>query len=140
MASIPSQFIKPLSVILGKLFTINDLQAVVLETTGNGLFEVYAAEKLPLRQTVFELLNGVSREGVAELVLSEMVLQRPQSLELLDLVNQAVPVASTPHLKRVFQVLPQRAGVPISGLLNDAFVPGMQTITCSYLCTMGLSA
>lgn len=139
MGSIPPKYVEPLSVVLGKLFTMPDLEALVLSTTGDGLFEVWVAEGMPRRQTIFELLQRVSAQGIARLILAEMLARHPQSGDLRDLVAEAVPDALTLAPRQDFRLSPQRGGVPIAGLPDDAFAPGLKTNVAPHLTRIGLS-
>lgn len=139
MGSIPPIHIEPLSVVLAKLFTMHDLEALVLSATGDGLFEVWVAEGMPRRQTIFELLQRTSAQGIAKLILSEMLARRPQSADLRALVSEALPEALTQPSRKDFRLSPQRGGVPIAGLPDDAFAPGLKKNVAPHLTRIGLS-
>ncbi len=126
MAQIPPQFIESLSIVLGKLFQDWELNAVMLKVSGDGLHEVWVGQGLPIRRTAFELLQRVNESGIAEIVLAEMAARRPASGELSGLILQALPSALVRPPREDIRLSAQKAGVPVVGLPDDAFAPGLQ--------------
>lgn len=126
MAQIPPQAIEPLSVLIGKLFQSWELNAVMLKVSGDGLYEVWVGEGMPRQRTAFELLQRVNEAGIAELVLADMAARRPNSAELSGLILQALPNALTPVAREEMRLSSQKAGVPVAGVPDDAFAPGLQ--------------
>lgn len=126
MAQIPPQLIEPLSVVLGKLFQDWELNAVMLKVSGDGLYEVWVGQGLPIRRMAFDLLQRVNDAGIAELVLAEMATRRPASADLHDLITTALPSALSRPAREDIRLSAQRAGVAVAGVPDDAFAPGLQ--------------
>lgn len=124
--SIPPPLLEPLSVTLAKLYRNQDLEPLILTVTGDGLYESWVSQGMPTRATIFALLQELDRVGLAERVLAEMLLRRTHSTELRALVAQAAPGALTPPQHDEVTLSAQRGGVPIPGLPNNAFAPGLQ--------------
>lgn len=139
MGGIPSAFVEPLSIVLGKLYRTADLEVAVLSATGDGLFEVWVPEGLPVRPMIFELLSRVSEAGIAERVLAELAARRPDSDELRTLLVKALPEALEQPPRPEFHLAPQRGGKTIPGLPDDAFAPGLQSNVRPHLNRLGLA-
>lgn len=124
--SIPPQFLEPLSRVLAKLFSNQDLEPLMLTVTGDGLYEVWVGKGMTARATLFALLQELDKEGLAERVLAEMLVRRPHSAELRALLQQAAPAALVPPRHEEITLSAQRGGTAIADLPNDAFAPGLQ--------------
>lgn len=124
--SIPPQYFEPLSVELARLFRTQDLEPLMLTVTGDGLYESWVGQGMPARATIFALLQELDRAGLAERVLAEMLQRRSHSAVLRALVQQAAPEALALPPRDAVALSAQRGGVPVGGLPDDAFAPGLQ--------------
>lgn len=131
--------IESLSTVLSRLFTLSDLQMLMLTVTGDGLFEAWVPPGLTVRRTLFELLTELERQNLAPRVLAEMHARRPRSEELRAALAAACPEALVPPVHDTIGLAPQVAGVPVAGLPDDAFAPGLQKNVRPHLAKLDLA-
>ncbi|MCE6949833.1 serine protease [Cereibacter sphaeroides] len=131
--------IEPLSTTLSRLFTLSDLEMLMLTATGDGLYEAWVPPGLTVRRTLFALLTELDRQGLASRVLAEMRARRPRSEELRALLAVACPEALVPLPHGEIGLAPQVGGVPMPGLPDDAFAPGLQKNVRPHLAKLDLA-
>jgi len=103
--------IEPLSIEIARAFSIQDLERVMLKTTGQALFQVWVGPGMPLRQTAFDLLQEVDKMGLERIVLGEMRARRADNAALVALIDQACPEA-----RQALPATGQQVSVLITGL------------------------
>lgn len=91
--SIPAQLIDPLSTEVARVFDLKDLDRLMTSVTGAGLAEKWAGPGQTVRDTAFEMLQAVSREGIERVVLAGMLRRRPNAAELAELIRRICPEA-----------------------------------------------
>lgn len=109
--SLKPELIEELSIQIAASFTKEDLDGIMVTTTGKGLFEAWTGENDPVRKTAFDLMQEVRRQGVEQRVLAEMLARRPQNDALRTVIGDACPEA--------LQAMPttrQQVAVLITGL------------------------
>ncbi|WP_145108046.1 trypsin-like serine peptidase [Cereibacter sediminicola] len=131
--------IESLSAVLSRLFTHADLERLMLTATGDGLYEAWVPAGLTVRRTLFDLLQELERQGLAARVLSEMRDRRPRSAELRAALATACPEALDAQPHGGIGLSPQVAGVPLAGLPDDAFAPGLQKNVRPHLARLDLA-
>ncbi|MGP3697582.1 trypsin-like serine peptidase [Rhodobacter sp. NSM] len=131
--------IESLSAVLSRLFTHSDLERLMLTATGDGLYEAWVPAGMTLRRTLFELLQELERQGLAARVLAEMRERRPLSADLRAALATACPEALEAPPQGGIGLAPQVAGVPVRGLPDDAFAPGLQKNVRPHLAKLDLA-
>ncbi len=124
MGDIAPDKVETLARAVSRAFTEFDLRAIVLTTTGDDLFIYWVGPGKPLRQTAFELIDALNREGVLIRVVAEMVARRQSSEEFLVVVRQVLPAAM--NQPREVELTLCHAAVPDISVPNDAYAPGLQ--------------
>lgn len=88
--TIAPALIEPLSRKIARIFTLNDLNLILLKTTGDRLYDLVARGS-PDPDTVSELVDRISARSIELAVFGEMLVQRPDDAELAALAEQAAP-------------------------------------------------
>lgn len=91
--TIPGEMMEPLSIQIAKAVPLADLNGIMLKTTGEGLYESWAGEGKPYRETAMELLERVSQRGVERIVLGDMLGRYPAAADLAAAIDKACPDA-----------------------------------------------
>lgn len=87
---IPGPLIEPLGIAIGRLFPPENLDLVMLKTTGDGLFQ-WVPRVLSDRDTALELLKVVSERDMELIVLAELLARTPAGNALIPLIEEACP-------------------------------------------------
>lgn len=111
---ITDELIEALSVEIARAFAIEDIQRIMLKTTGKDLFGFWVGPGKPVKDTAFDLLQAVSREGVERIVLAEMLARRRTDDKLGALIDKACPEA--------------REAMPATGKQVEVLITGLDAV------------
>ncbi|MRX51190.1 hypothetical protein GI374_12165 [Paracoccus sp. S-4012] len=90
--TIAAALIEPLSRKIARIFTLAELNLILLKTSGERLYDLVPRDK-PDPATVSELVDRISARSMELAVLGEMLAQRPDDAEFAALVAEAAPGA-----------------------------------------------
>ncbi len=93
--TISPDLMEPLSIQIARAVPTDDLERVMLKTTGEGLYESWAGPGKPYRETAFELVQRLSERGVERIVLAELLARYPTEAALAAAIDRASPDART---------------------------------------------
>jgi len=117
--------IEQLSRSLSRTLSRSDLEIYVHVSTGDQLYVEYVAEGLPLRITIFQLLEELENSGTTHLFLSKVYKERPLRPDVLETIQRLCPKAVGEEAEKAGLSM-QRAGAQQAGAPDNAFAPGLQ--------------
>ena len=127
----------PLSTLIGDSFDPPELDTVLRQTTGAGLYKAWVAQGKPVRDTVLDLLKKLSDRGVERVVLAAIAARRPADAALIAAIASACPAALEQIPSTEAQVGSLLTGLAaIRARLGDASVRAALSTSASALRTV----
>ena len=117
MTGLTGEQIEKLSRSLSRALSRSDLEMYVYVSTGDQLYVEYVAEGLPLRKTIFQLLEELENTGATHLFLAKVYKERSRRQDILDMIRRLCP-------KAAMDLTPEKAGLSLQhgGIANNTRV------------------
>lgn len=126
MATLSGKDIVDLSKLLATALDVEDLEMLVLSSTGEDLYVSFVGQGKPLVKTIFDLLRELEREGIVDKFLAEVYQSLPNKPEVRKAVASLVPQAATPPRNDAVALSVQKDGAVVANEPTNAFAPGLQ--------------
>jgi hypothetical protein len=88
---LPPTLLKPLADAIGKAFTRDEVEELVLLATGNKLFVIYAAPDDPTSRAVLRTLEQLGNEGAERWLLTQVLASAVSNVALRRMIVKACP-------------------------------------------------
>lgn len=126
MAGLTGEQIEELSRGLSRALSRSDLEIYVYVSTGDQIYVEYVAEGLPLRKTIFQLIEELENTGSTHLFLAKVFKERSRRPDILELIRRLCPQAAIEQDSETADLSLQRSGLVEQGSPDNAFAPGFQ--------------
>lgn len=126
MAGLTGEQIEELSRTLSRALSRSDLEIYVYVSTGDQIYVEYVAEGLPLRKTIFQLIEELENTGSTHLFLAKVFKERSRRPDVLETIRRLCPQAAAERDDETADLSLQRSGLAEQGSPDNAFAPGFQ--------------
>lgn len=126
MTGLTGTEIEELSRSLSRALNRSDLEIYVYVSTGDQLYVEYVGEGLPLRKTIFQLLEELENAGTTHLFLAKVYSERSGRPDILELIERLCPRATEELASARADLSLQKAGQVDANASDNAFAPGLQ--------------
>jgi len=126
MADLTGEQIEELSRALSRALSRSDLEIYVYVSTGDQIYVEYVAEGLPLRKTIFQLIEELENTGSTHLFLAKVYKERSRRPDILETIRRLCPQAAIEQDGETADLSLQRSGLVEQGSPDNAFAPGFQ--------------
>lgn len=126
MAGLTGEQIEELSRTLSRALSRSDLEIYVYVSTGDRIYVEYVAEGLPLRKTIFQLIEELENAGSTHLFLAKVFKERSRRPDVLEIIQRLCPQAAMERDGETADLSLQRSGLAEQGSPDNAFAPGFQ--------------
>jgi len=126
MAGLTGEQIEELSRALSRALSRSDLEIYVYASTGDQIYVEYVAEGLPLRKTIFQLIEELEYTGSTHLFLAKVFKERSRRPDIREMIRRLCPQAAIEQDGETADLSLQRSGLVEQGSPDNAFAPGFQ--------------
>lgn len=127
--TMPAKYLDAVSAAIGKAFSREELEAIVLAATGNELYEEYASTDDPLHRAIRRTLDRlIEKEGAERWLLVKVLMSAVANEQLRLLIVKASPetLAAPPKVDDEVDRVLKSLGLVMATVLKPEFIPVLQ--------------